>query len=101
MMPNELAKSCLSSLRGCPEQLRLNGSKLVKISQKNHDGHGSKDGSRVLLNCSNLVALLVNSVKHCQTYHADFVNDDDGFAIPQRVGMRADITLWLVIDVNT
>ena len=100
-MPDKLAEGRLSSLRGSPERLGLNGSKLMKVTQKNNNGHGAKDGSRVLLNRSNLVALLVNSVKHCQTHHADFVNDDDGFAIPQRVGMRADIAPWLVVDVNT
>jgi hypothetical protein len=64
---------------GClPERLGLDGCELVEVSHESDDGESTKDGSGVLPNCSNPVALLIDGVEHGETDHANLVNEQNG-----------------------
>ena len=71
-MPYQLSKGGSRILRCLLERLGLDECELVEVT---HDGESAEDGSGVLPNRSNPVALLIDSVQHSKTDHADLIDE--------------------------
>jgi hypothetical protein len=80
---------------------RLDRSELVEISHKDDDGKSSQNRGGVLPKRSNPVALLIDSVQHGETDHADLVNEQSRPPLLQRVDLRLDSRTGAIEDIDT
>src|SRR5262245_8207203 len=72
----------------------------MEVTSKHHDREGTKNSCCILRNRPDLVALVIDGIQHRQTYHADLINDHNGFSFPQRIHMWIDVLSRAIVDIN-